>query len=506
VLTLRRRSSALAMEAAAQDARPGASERASAGRPGQFKATLKRDEEAARRRSALSQQQSEARSGRIADVRRIAMEALLGGDQQNDVEEEVEVEEECEEEEEGGGDAEMGDDRRRRNRRMTRLRRLHRTLFFARQLQVPDWMLAVPEDLAASWLMLVRPEGDRCLFLSDGGRVEVRRKNGYVLERFTDSRMPRGLTILDVVCIEGAPAAEPTAQADTSGSIVVDVDAAPPEEPEPQGECRLASAAAADVDMGGGGAGGRRAGRGAERGRGGRPKGDRTYAVCDVLIWGDSELASAEAECRMFWLSSRFSEISEKHPRRARPLQLIPAVPASPEEISKAYSSDVGYAKDSLMFIHRQGHYCVAEPVTPLALMWRDRQLSRFVVDTPDGRGEVLPERQALVLELRGGGRLRTGDHHIVAQLSEEDLARVQELTQGKGTKAKSLLRCEVRGVDIAAQKLEGVQPVAHVAARSRVWADSWGRIAFQHLHREGKAAQIAFDVLMRVASGGQAP
>mmetsp|Transcript_8087 Transcript_8087/g.24934 ORF Transcript_8087/g.24934 Transcript_8087/m.24934 type:complete len:416 (+) Transcript_8087:108-1355(+) len=311
------------MEAAAQDARPGASERASAGRPGQFKATLKRDEEAARRRSALSQQQSEARSGRIADVRRIAMEALLGGDQQNDVEEEVEVEEECEEEEEGGGDAEMGDDRRRRNRRMTRLRRLHRTLFFARQLQVPDWMLAVPEDLAASWLMLVRPEGDRCLFLSDGGRVEVRRKNGYVLERFTDSRMPRGLTILDVVCIEGAPAAEPTAQADTSGSIVVDVDAAPPEEPEPQGECRLASAAAADVDMGGGGAGGRRAGRGAERGRGrggqaggrgrrGRPKGDRTYAVCDVLIWGDSELASAEAECRMFWLSSRFSEISEK--------------------------------------------------------------------------------------------------------------------------------------------------------------------------------------------------
>merc|ERR1719464_2409774 len=133
------------------------------------------------------------------------MEALLGGENENDLEQEDEVEEEAEEEDPmaDGEDAIMGVGGRKGNaKKMNRLRRLHRTLFFARQLQMPDWMLAMPDDLAASWLLLVRPEGDRCLLLSDSGRVEVRRKNGYVLERFQDSRLPSGLTVLDVVCME----------------------------------------------------------------------------------------------------------------------------------------------------------------------------------------------------------------------------------------------------------------------------------------------------------------
>merc|ERR1719238_1949969 len=92
--------------------------------------------------------------------------------------------------------------RRHRGNKMRRLRRLQRTMFFARQMQAPDWMVEVPADLSTAWLMMVRPEGDRCLLLSDGGRVEVRRKNGYVHERYTDARMPKGLTILDVVCVE----------------------------------------------------------------------------------------------------------------------------------------------------------------------------------------------------------------------------------------------------------------------------------------------------------------
>uniref|UniRef100_A0A7S0AFU8 Snurportin-1 n=1 Tax=Pyrodinium bahamense TaxID=73915 RepID=A0A7S0AFU8_9DINO len=222
----------------------------------------------------------------------------------------------------------------------------------------------------------------------------------------------------------------------------------------------------------------------------------------DVLVWGDVDLATAEAECRMFWLESRFAELPEWRPRRARPLHLVSATPATQEALARAYQSDVGYVKDSFQFVHREGHYCISEPVTPLVLMWRDRQLSRYVVDTPDQEGKVLPERQAVVLELRGGGRLRTADHCIVAQLSEEGLVHAQGLAHGKGPKSKALLRCEVSSVDIMARQLAGVHAVAHVAARSRVWADSWGRIVFQHLHRQGEAGAISFDALMGIASG----
>merc|ERR1719472_252617 len=75
-------------------------------------------------------------------------------------------------------------------------------------------MIDVPEDLSRSWMMMVRPEGDRCLLFSDGGRVQVRRKNGYVHERYLDVRLPKGLTILDVVCVEGPSEPEQTEKMD----------------------------------------------------------------------------------------------------------------------------------------------------------------------------------------------------------------------------------------------------------------------------------------------------
>eukprot|EP00440_Ansanella_granifera_P058331 gb/GFBE01063225.1/.p1 GENE.gb/GFBE01063225.1/~~gb/GFBE01063225.1/.p1 ORF type:complete len:503 (+),score=110.39 gb/GFBE01063225.1/:1-1509(+) len=499
------------MAAPADDAR----ERVATGRPGQFKATHSRDAEVARLNAALSAQQNDARASRLADVRRIAMEALLGSGNQNDVEEEVEVEDD----EEDGPDAEGMDvdsSQRASGKRMQRLRRLHRTLFFARQLQMPDWMILPPADLASSWMVLARPEGERCLLLSDGGRVEIRRKNGYVQERYTDSRFPRGLTILDVVCIEGPPPASPpasTAPADEAPAGMADDDEDDVEDEDVADAEDAAQSIDADMGEAGGygkasgkqGRGGRGKGRGKGSGKGrrSRPQGNRSYAVCDVLVWGDVDLAGAEAECRLYWLESRFEEMREKHPRRARPLKLVRALPATPESVTELYREDVGYVKDSLMFLHRFGHYQVAEPITPLALMWRDRTLSRFVVDTPDEKGQDVPQRQAMVLEVRGGGRLRTADRFIVGQCTEEQLAAAQGLAAG-ASKAKALVRCEVQTVDVANRCLGGVVPVAHVPARSRVWPDSWGRIVFQHLHRDGKAECISFERLLQAAAGVQ--
>merc|ERR1711972_1285644 len=74
-----------------------------------------------------------------------------------------------------------------------------------------------------------------------------------------------------------------------------------------------------------GGKGGRgKNGKGASRNP--RARVNRKYAVCDVLFWDGSDMVGADTECRMFWLSSRFAELPERTPRRARPLVLIPAV------------------------------------------------------------------------------------------------------------------------------------------------------------------------------------
>merc|ERR1712139_86423 len=113
-----------------------------------------------------------------------------------------------------------------------------------------------------------------------------------------------------------------------------------------------------------------------------------------------------------------------------------------------------------------------------------------------------LPERQAVVLELRGSGYLRTAERYVMAQLEPDAL---DGITQDK-TRSKMLVRCEVESVDSSARKLAGVRPVAVVPARSRVWPDSWGRILFQHLHRTGETGAISFDVVARAAAGVAPP
>eukprot|EP00747_Dinoflagellata_sp_TGD_P206409 gnl/TRDRNA2_/TRDRNA2_80124_c0_seq1.p1 gnl/TRDRNA2_/TRDRNA2_80124_c0~~gnl/TRDRNA2_/TRDRNA2_80124_c0_seq1.p1 ORF type:complete len:503 (-),score=98.85 gnl/TRDRNA2_/TRDRNA2_80124_c0_seq1:43-1506(-) len=483
--------------------RPSAADRVSAGRLSQFKPKGSHEAEVARRRQALLSEQNEARSSRIADMRRIAAESLLATDV-NDVECEVEIQDDEEDEDEDEGDAvEAGGDamdtevsaasRRSTRKKMLRMRKLHRTLFFARQLQVPDWMLDIPTDLQASWLMQVRPEGDRCLLLSEGGKVEVRRKNGYILERYTDSRLPKGLTVLEVICMED----------DTADEVMADDCAAT----DVAAGDESSMAVEADVQVGtgrgypsgrggrGGAARGLGRGKGGKNGRRGRPRGARTYAVCDVLVWGDTELVNADAECRLYWLESRFSELAQTPPRRARPLKLISGTPTSLDAFSEAYHGDVGYMKDSFVFFHREGRYAMGESVTPLVLAWRDRKVSRYVVDTMDVNGEKLPEKQAVVLELRPGGRLRTADRAMVGCLTPEHLKELEK-------KSKVLVRCETDGMDLTTRQLTNIRPVAMCAARSRCWPDSFGRIVFQCLHRTEQTSLISFDAVMRVISG----
>jgi len=194
-------------------------------------------------------------------------------------------------------------------------------------------------------------------------------------------------------------------------------------------------------------------------------------------------------------------------------LQLIPAMPVTPEVLSQAYHLESGYSKDSLLFLHKEGHYHVSESVTPLALLWRDRQISRFVVDTQDKAGAVLPERQAVVLELRGKGWLRTAERAILAQLPEQELQELLQRGQeqqkdksGQGNVGKhrpgTLVRVEIDGVDLVQRQVSVVKVSGFVPSRTRVWADPWSRIVFQHLHRNGQAQCISFQTLMQTSVG----
>lgn len=478
-----------------QDAGPG---RVGAKRRDQFKS--KPTDEGERRRRALAAQQSDARERRLAAMRTIAVDSLLGGEVVDEAKKCVDIESESDSDDElpdtemqTEGAATGADDFSAtvRKKRGKRQRRVGRDLYFARQLQVPDWMTEVPPDLASSWLLMVRPDGDRHLLLSESGHVEVRRKNGHVVERYTDTRLPDGLTILDVVCVKPPrdTGKEPDTGKEHAEMVVADASAMPVE----------------DVAMHGRGRGrGRRGGgaKGRGRGRGQRRHEEHSYAVLDVLFWGDTDVACADAEFRMFWLASRLGEMTDAPAHRARPLQFLPAEPVNLDVLNAAYRNDVGYLKDSLLFLHKEGKYSYSEPVSPLALQWRDRSISPYVVDTNDAKGEAQPEKQAVVLELRGGGHLRTADRIVVASMTEEELGAVPGANPSQG---KALLRFHVDHVDFAAKKLSGLEFLSRVPSRIRVWPDSWGRIAFQCTNRGAAAKPLAFDALQAHVGGAVA-
>jgi len=183
------------------------------------------------------------------------------------------------------------------------------------------------------------------------------------------------------------------------------------------------------------------------------------------------------------------------------------------EAVQEAYTAETPYVKDALVFMHRDSHYCMSEAVTPLLLTWKDRQISRYVVDTPDPTGQTWPEKQAVVLELRTAGKnderkgyLRTADRTLVAQLQSEDLDALVQLSGHGAKEAKlnnhKLFRFEVDHVDVENRQVRGLKPLAYVTARSRIWPDTWNRIAFQALYRQGRPQSISWEALKQAAGG----
>jgi len=154
------------------------------------------------------------------------------------------------------------------------------------------------------------------------------------------------------------------------------------------------------------------------------------------------------------------------------------------------HGEQLPYAKDALVFMHKQAQYWPG--LSPLLLSWRDKHICKYVVDTPDVNGVEIPPTQAVVLELRTKHFLRTEDKVIVGQAQEEQLKKIGKV------RVKELLRGECDGVDQAG-KLINLR-LTGKAGRNRPTADSMGRIVFQHLHRHGLAAVISIEALVAAA------
>eukprot|EP00850_Spirogloea_muscicola_P012292 SM000079S22410 [mRNA] locus=s79:78003:79786:- [translate_table: standard] len=223
---------------------------------------------------------------------------------------------------------------------------------------------------------------------------------------------------------------------------------------------------------------------------------DQTYYVLDMMSWRGYSLYDCAAEFRFFWVQSKLAEAgacgppSHFHRYRFAP---VPALAADRDGLWAAYAGPVPYARDGLLLYNRQAHYSLG--LTPLALLWKDNQCSRFFIDT-DAEGDV-PQRQQVVLELQPDGTVTTSDDPPVV-LATMPKAFLEQ--NAKHLRSGTLLRFAIgeEGLSI----VDG-QPVAHdivyqgLANQRRGGAHSCTKILFQDAARHGP---LAFEDLVAAA------
>jgi len=205
-----------------------------------------------------------------------------------------------------------------------REKRERQQIYFCSMLQIPEWMVEIPSDLGPeNWMVCARPEGQRCLVISQGGRTISRKKNGAVMKTF-DSLLPSGCG--------GRGHGESTIL-----------------------ECVFHEA-------------------------------DQTYYVLDILQWKGFNYCDSTAEFRFYWMQSKLAEIegicsvSDHNQYRFQP---IPMFKCDRTGLESVYTSTYQYQKDGLVFYNKDGHYVGG--LTPLVLSWKDSATSRYPIDTPDG-------------------------------------------------------------------------------------------------------------------------
>lgn len=161
------------------------------------------------------------------------------------------------------------------------------------------------------------------------------------------------------------------------------------------------------------------------------------YAFVDCLCWGGHELHDCTAEFRLFWKQSKMSEVPQlSTPLDAPAFVSLPVLIPTPEGLHKAYNDNLPFIRDGLLFMHKEACYHGGQ--TPLALVWKDSQTSRYSIDT-DASGIPL-DKQYVTLIYSGNEQrdMVTGDDWPMAVASlprDFTIKMAAHLERGKNLK-----------------------------------------------------------------------
>eukprot|EP00884_Botryococcus_braunii_P015240 jgi/Botrbrau1/239/Bobra.0022s0214.2 len=222
---------------------------------------------------------------------------------------------------------------------------------FEDQLMEPEWLIDIPPNLAESWLVMARPEGERCLVTAARGWVTAHSKRGKLRQKFQSS-LPGG-----------------------SGELVSEIASVL--------DCVFSA-------------------------------GESTFYVLDMLYWKGQALCDCPAELRLFLVASRLEEAGfsfETQGLHDFSFVPLPCFPCTPEGLQTAYESPLPFQRDGLLLLHKEGCYETGG-VSPLALRWTDSHCSRYPITTnPAG---VVQAHQQVILEYRMDRTVGTGDSEPV--------------------------------------------------------------------------------------------
>uniref|UniRef100_UPI003AAABC85 snurportin-1 n=1 Tax=Centroberyx gerrardi TaxID=166262 RepID=UPI003AAABC85 len=286
----------------------------------QYKSKYSVLEQSERRRRFLDLQKTK-RLNYVNHARRLADGDWTGAD--SDGEEDMEKKEEGEQQQQEDNTEEEGMEIERRKL----------PKHYANQLMLSEWLVDVPAELDADWLMVVCPVGKRSLIVASKGSTAAYTKSGYCVNRFPsllpggnrhNSAMGKDYTILDCIYSEV----------------------------------------------------------------------DRTYYILDVMCWRGHPVYDCPTEFRFYWLQSKvqeadgLSEIAKRNPFRFVSLQ---STACTPESIQKALGAEYSFGVDGLLFYHRQTHYTPGS--TPLVGWLRPYMVTDILgIEVPVGPLTTKPE------------------------------------------------------------------------------------------------------------------
>ena len=315
-----------------------------------YKKGIKLPSHESRRREMLKRQRMKRMS--LLHKARALMGSLnrLQGDQKDTADIEMEYQQTSERENKGRSG-------RRRRRR------------FADELVEPEWLLSIPEDLfyncdeaagetgmdvssaegtergsmlvsdseedEPGWYVLPRPEGKRCLMVAHNGCTVTKDKNGMRVHQF-QSILPNG-----------SPMSR-TGGGNDAYSIF---------------DCVFNEELC-------------------------------TYIITDLLCWKGQSLYGCTASFRFYWARVRLeetgigfssetflhatgTEMGEENVDGYK-IVLAPSFLSTKESVYRCLTDNFGYQTDGVLFVARGGYYEPGEKPSPLMLVWKNENVSRY--------------------------------------------------------------------------------------------------------------------------------